>query len=159
MVSCSQCVRNNDVCYYDRRQSVSCSECLRNNRVCDGTFALEEFRKVGEQKKQFEASSRAKRRKIQLLRRNLVELTKELADAEEQDNDIQESIAQLDVIASRMLQREMQALGVFEQVAATGGSEQEVAFADPNFAWAEAPQIETMDWDKILRGSLEQIPA
>jgi hypothetical protein len=139
MVACSECVSNGVVCYYDREQSVKCAECLKHQRNCDGTFSLEEFRKVGEQKKQLQSKSRLKRREIQRLRRALLE-------AEEQDSDIQESLAALERKSSDMLKREMQALGVFNSV----GSEQEVALSEPDFIWTDIPHAETVDWDEIL---------
>ena len=55
MVACSECVKHNVVYYYDRRQSVQCAACLRHQRNCDGTFSLEEFRKVGVQKKKLKS--------------------------------------------------------------------------------------------------------
>jgi hypothetical protein len=147
MVACSECVNNGVVCYYDREQSVKCAECLRHQRNCDGTFSLEDFRKVGEQKKQLQSKSRLKRREIQRLRKVLLEAQSALNEAEEQDSDLQESLAQLEQKSSDMLKREMQALGVFNSV----GIEQEVALSDPGFVWSDVPHTETVDvdWDAI----------
>lgn len=140
MVSCTECVKNNVVCYYDRERSVKCAECLRHQRGCDGTFALEEFRKIGEQKKLEEAKAREKRRQIASLRRTL-------ADLEAEDVSLQDEIARLDEVSNRMLHREMQALGVFNSLE----NEQEVALADPGFVCEGAPQIESIDWDSLLQ--------
>jgi len=138
MVACTECVNHGVVCYYDREQSVKCAACLRHQRSCDGTFSLEEFRKVGEQKKQLKSKSRLKRREIARLR-------KVLADAESEDADLQDSLAQLDEVSSRMLHREMQALGVFNSVD-TG---QDVALADPGFVFDGVPVTESIDWSGV----------
>ena len=139
MVACTPCVTNNIPCYYDREQSVKCAECLRRQRDCDGTFSLEEFRKVGEQRKQLKAKSLEKRREIARLRKTLAEL-------EEEDVAVHDDLAKLDDISSRMLQREMQALGVMNSV----GSEQEVALADPDFVWEGVPVVESVDWERLM---------
>jgi hypothetical protein len=139
MVSCTPCVNNGVVCYYDRHQSVKCAECLCCQRDCDGTFSVEEFRKVGEQKKRLQAESRAKRREIAHLRGVL-------AEVEAEDVGIQDSLAQLEERSSRMLRREMQALGVMDSL----GTEQEVVLGDSAFAWAGLPVTESIDWDAVL---------
>ena len=46
-----------------------------------------------------------------------------------------------------MLKCEMQALGVLNSV----DSEQEVALAEPNFAWSNASVTESVDWEDLLR--------
>ena len=130
MVSCTACVDHGVVCFYSREQSVRCAECLRHQRECDGTFSVKEFRKVGEQKKRLAARSRAKRREIARLRKVLIETQAHaqaviaeaqaagahaqaaLAEAESEDVGLQEGLAVLEDRSSRMLQREMQALGV-----------------------------------------------
>jgi hypothetical protein len=81
MVACSACVNSGTVYYYNREQSVKCTAYLRHQRACDGTFALEEFRKVGEQKKQLVAKSRAKRREMARLRKVLLDARRALAEA------------------------------------------------------------------------------
>jgi len=139
MVACTACVNENVVCYYDRSESVKCAECLRHQRNCDGTFALEEFRKVGEQKKKLASKSREKRKEIARLR-------KALAEAECEDNEVQDSLAHLEDVSERMIRREMLALGAFDRVP----ENQEVAFADPSFPWAEVPVNDTVDWEAIL---------
>jgi hypothetical protein len=136
MVACTKCVENNVLCYYDRAQSMSCAECIRHQRKCDGTFALEEFRKVGEQKKLLQAQAREERRKIMQLR-------KSLAEAEEREIDLQDSIAQVEEVSSRMLRREMQVLGVMGSL----DNEQEVALAEPEFFWDGAPVADPADWE------------
>jgi hypothetical protein len=150
MVACTECVNHGVVCYYDREQSVKCAACLRHQRSCDGTFSLEEFRKVGEQKKQLLLKSRAKRREVARLRQVL-------AKAELEEADLNDGVAKLEEISSRMLKREMQALGVMEPL----DTEQEVALGDPNFAWSELPVTDSVDWSAILGepgGTPEQIP-
>jgi hypothetical protein len=140
MVSCTACVKAGVTCYYDRERSVKCAECLRHQRGCDGTFALEEFRKVGEQKKLIEAQAREKRRAIAKLR-------KALADLEAEDVDLQDDLARLNDVSSRMLRREMTALGVMDSL----DTEQEVALGDPGFDWvAQDLVVEQIDWDVVL---------
>lgn len=140
MVSCTACVNNGVECYYDREQSVKCAECVRHQRKCDGSFSLQEFRKVGDQKKSIKEKSQRKRREIAKLRKALVAL-------EDEDNDLQEELARLDDISSRMLKREMQALGVFEQL----DPEQEIAMAADHFSdWPLIPENEPVDWDQML---------
>ena len=48
-----------------------------------------------------------------------------------------------------MLKCEMQALGVFNSV----DNEQEVALAEPDFAWSSVPVTELVDWEDLLRES------
>jgi len=138
MVSCTECVKDDVLCYYDRAQSIKCAECVRHQRACDGTFALEEFRKVGEQKKALQAQAREERRKIAQLRRVL-------AEAEAKEVNLQDSIAQVEEVSSRMLRREMQVLGVMESL----DSGQEVALAEPEFVWEGAPKTDSVDWDVV----------
>jgi hypothetical protein len=142
MVACTKCVENNAVCYYDREQSMSCAECIRHQRTCDGTFALEEFRKVGEEKKRLQAQYREERRKVVALRKALVE-------AESREVDLQDSIAEVEEISSRMLRREMQVLGVMGSL----DSEKEVALAEPEFVWEGAPVAVAGGWDDAWLGS------
>ena len=54
--------------------------CLRHYRECNGTFSVEELRKIGEQKKQIAAKLRAKRREITRLRKTLADLEGDDAD-------------------------------------------------------------------------------
>ncbi len=70
----------------------------------------------------------------------------DLADMEMEDSNLQHSIADLDERSSRMLKREMQALGVMDPL----DSEREVALAEPEFTWAGLPVIESIDWDAVL---------
>lgn len=143
MVSCTECINHDVVCYYDREQSVSCAECLRHQRKCDGTFSVEEFRKVGEQKKQLISKSRLKRREIARLRKTLAAL-------EESDADIQDSLAALEDKSSRMLRREMQALGVFESVIDSSGADREVALSEPEFVFDGQFVTDSIDWEQVL---------
>jgi hypothetical protein len=147
MVACSECVNNGVVCYYDREQSVSCAACLRHQRTCDGTFSIEEFRKVGEQKKQLVSKTRAKRREIARLR-------KVLAEAESEEADLEDSLALLEEKSSKMLRREMLALGVMEPL----DTEQEVVLAEPDFVWAGMPVTDSVDWAVVFGDSLAQDP-
>ncbi|KIW85435.1 hypothetical protein Z517_00825 [Fonsecaea pedrosoi CBS 271.37] len=100
MVAYTECVNYGVIYYYDREQSSSYAECLRRQRKCDGTFSMEEFRKVGEQKKQLVAKSRAKRKEIARLRRLI-------AEAEEEDVSFQGELKRLEEVSSRMLRRKM----------------------------------------------------
>jgi ribosomal protein S27E len=154
MVACSECVNNNALCYYDREQSVKCAECLRHpSRKCDGTFAMEEFRKVGEQKKMLEAQSLEKGRQLQEVRRKLLQARRALLDVEScfaliesEDLEIRDELAKVKEKSSRMLEREMRALGVFNDLP----SNAEVALAEPNFVTGDAPAAESSDWSAVL---------
>ena len=155
MVSCTKCVESDAVCYYDREQSMSCAECIRHQRKCDGTFALEEFRKVGEQTKLTEAEARTKQRKLHELRRKLMDARRallavesEFMCAEAEVVEVQDSLAALKEISSRMLRREMQVLGVMSSL----DSEQEVALADPGFVWEGASSLASPQWDDAWLG-------
>jgi hypothetical protein len=149
MVACSECVRHGVVCYYSREQSVKCAACLRHQRDCDGTFSVEEFRKVGEQKKLLQAKSRAKRREIQRLRKTLADAQVALANAESSDADVQDDLARLDEMSNRMLRREMLALGALNPLE----TEQEVALAEPGFAWEGLPVTDSVDWAVVFGSS------
>jgi hypothetical protein len=148
MVSCTKCVENNAVCYYDRAQSMSCAECIRHQRTCDGTFALEEFRRVGEEKKRLQGQARDERRRIMRLRKVLAAAQAELADAEMKEVDLQDSIAAVEETSSRMLRREMQVLGVMGSL----DNATEVALAEPEFVWEGAQVSESVDWDDVWLG-------
>jgi hypothetical protein len=148
MVSCTGCVENKAVCYYDREQSKSCAECIRHQRTCDGTFALEEYRKVGERKKRLQGQARDERRRILRLRKVLAAAQKELADAELSEVTLQDSIAAAEETSSRMIRREMQVLGVMDSL----DSEKEVALTEPGFVWEGAPVTASVDWDDVWLG-------
>ena len=179
MVACSECVKHDAVCYYDRSQSVKCAECLRCRRDCDGTFSLEEFRKIGEQKKLLKRRARERRLETSRLRtlqstmqlearraklaadearqallateaaaeERLAEAMRRTAAAELEEAALAEQIARLKETSSRMLKREMLALGVMDPL----DSEQEVALAEPEFAWtgSELPVMESFDWSVV----------
>jgi len=165
MVSCTECVKHNNVCYYDREQSVKCAECLRKQRSCDGTFALEEFRKVGEQKKLLQARAAEKRRVNMRHRKalmdarqaaivaqaSLVAAEKQAMEAEVEEADLSAEIAYLDDQSSRMLRRELQALGVMSSVEES----QEVVLADPDFVWEAMPVSAQIDWELMMH----EVPA
>ena len=142
MVACTNCARAGDVCYFSEERSKKCSCCLRKNIDCDGSFSLEEFRKVVDEKKVFQERSRRKRKEMARLRRAL-------AEVESEDNELQDSIARLEEISSNMVRREMRALGVLEELPEGSAG----AFADPDQPWAEVPFNETIDWDLALGGS------
>ena len=153
MVACSECASKGEVCYYSREQSVKCAGCLRNRKECDGTFSVEQLRKIGEQKKQIASKSRLKRREIARLRKTLLEARRSLAEleadlvgVEEEDSELQESLAKLEEISSNMLKREMQALGAFDKAPAG----EDVALAEPEFVWQDVPLTETVDWGELL---------
>jgi hypothetical protein len=143
---CTQCANNDCVCYYDRKTSVKCAECLRFQRDCDGTFSLEEFRKVGEQKKTEQEKRRQKSKEIARLRRALMDAQRALVAAEEEQNELDDSIAHLEEVSSTMLRREMQALGVFNSLP----EGQEIALGDPNFVWSDVPVNDTIDWSEVF---------
>jgi len=138
MVACSECVSRDVVCYFDRERSVKCAECLRRQCDCDGSFSLEEFRKVAEQKKQIQSKSRDKRREIARLRAVL-------AAAEAEDVELQDSVAKLDDVSDRMLRREMQALGVLNDSLSF-----DVVLAEPSFpSWDGVPASDSIDWSEV----------
>ena len=131
MVSCTACVENGVECWYDRRQSVKCHECVSHpHRKCDGSFTLEEFRKVGELKKLEQRKRREKARQVSNLRKTLLVARRALADAqealalaegelvgaEEECSSLDETIAALDEKSERMLKRKIQVLSVFKSL-------------------------------------------
>jgi hypothetical protein len=141
MVSCTQCINNGVECYYSREQSVKCAECILKHRKCDGTFSLEELRKVGELKKTEQKKRRQKLGQIAKLRAAL-------AEAENEQHQIEESLAELDDRTDRMLKREMLALGVFDKLP----DEQEIALGDGDMSWFdEGLHMHQIDWDEVLQ--------
>lgn len=83
MVACSERVARGSECYYNRRQSVRCHECAGNrNRKCDGSFALEEFRKVRELKKSEQQKGRKTTLELSKLRKALIASRKALVEAQ-----------------------------------------------------------------------------
>lgn len=95
---------------------------------------------MGEQKKSVSAKSRQKRKEIAKLRAALAAL-------EDEDNDLQDELQKLDDISSRMLRREMQALGAFDKL----DDNQEIAVASDHFSdWPAIPENEPVDWDQML---------
>ncbi|KAK5175941.1 hypothetical protein LTR44_011501 [Exophiala sp. CCFEE 6388] len=146
MVACSNCARSGDVCYFAEERSRRYSCCLRKNIDCDGSFSLEEFRKVVDEKKVFKEKSRRKRKETARLRRALVQAQDALCAAETEDTEFQESLSRLEEVSSRMLRREMLALGVLnEQPPNESG-----AFADPDLPWSEIPVNDVVDWDAVF---------
>lgn len=135
MVACTNCVNAKSLCYYDRERSKKCAECLRHQRECDGTFSLEEFRKVGEQKKEAEAVVLEKERTIARMRRALVE-------AEEEGLKAKEWLAHLSDVSSRMIQREMMALGVFEEIP----PDRSIALGEPLATLSPPPNATLADY-------------
>ena len=93
---------------------MKCAECLRFRRKCDGTFAMEEFRKVGEQKKMLEAQSLEKGRKLQELRKKLLGARRALLEVEscfalteEEDLKIRDELRLVKEKSDKILKREM----------------------------------------------------
>lgn len=157
MPACTECASHNRECYYDSKRSVKCAGCLEHQKECDGTFSLEEFRKVGETKKVLAAKSRRQRREIAKLRKALLEAQKALQEAEEEDVKLQDSLEHWEEVTDRMLRREMRALGVLREQP----EDQEIALADPlEDSWAEAPFVEQIDWSEIWRsdGGNAEVP-
>jgi hypothetical protein len=81
MVSYSNCARSGNICYFVKERLKKCSCCLRKNIDYDGSFSLEEFRRMVDEKKSLVDKSRRKRKEITRLRRVL-------ADAESEDSTI-----------------------------------------------------------------------
>jgi hypothetical protein len=131
-------VNHGVVCYYDRERSIKCTAYLRFQRNYDSTFSIEEFRKVGEQKKQLVSKTRAKRREI-------VRLRKALAAIESDEAELEATLALLEEKSSNMLKREMLALGVMDSL----NTEKEVALAEPLFVWANMPVTNSIDWEEV----------
>ena len=149
MVSCTQCVNNKVTCYYNREQSVKCAECLKYHREGDGTFSLEEFRKVGEQRDRLESKALESQRELVRLEEQVALVQQQAAKARAKDLALKEQIADLKDRSSRMLRREMEALGVMESL----DSEQVVALGEPVFS---GPDLE-VDWEAILQ-TVSDIP-
>jgi len=167
MVACSNCANSGELCYFSKELSTKCSCCLKKNVDCDGSFSLEEFRKVFEQKKRLRLKSRAKRREINRLREKRVlaygalieaqqavlSLDQEISSFEESDEKFNEDLSKLEDKSRGMLRREMMALGVLEDQP----EDEEVALADPN-VWPEPSDV---DWSSLLDsvgGISSQVP-
>ena len=73
----------------------------------------------------------------------------EIAVEEDADLKFNEDLAELEDRSRRMLQREMQALGVLD----TLSTDSEVALAEPNFVWEEASVTGSVDWGSILNAA------
>ena len=102
-----------------------------------------------------EAEARTKQRKLHELRRKLMDARRallavesEFMCAEAEVVEVQDSLAALKEISSRMLRREMQVLGVMSSL----DSEQEVALADPGFVWEGASSLASPQWDDAWLG-------
>jgi hypothetical protein len=67
----------------------------------------------------------------------MAQVDNDLADEELADIEFNDDLAALEEKSSRMLRREMQALGVFESIAVSSGGDHEVALADPDFVFDE----------------------
>lgn len=140
MVSCTQCLNAGVTCYYAREQSVKCAECIAKHRNCDGTFSVDELRKIGELKK-----SEQKKRRQKLL--EISKLRAALAQLETEQHSLEESIADLDDRTERMLKREMLALGVFDKLP----DEQEIALGDVDMSWLDhGLNVQQIDWESVL---------
>jgi cell division septum initiation protein DivIVA len=133
MVACTNCASSGDLCYYSSVRSVRCSACLRKNADCDGTFSLEEFRKIVDQKKKVQEASREKRKDIARRATLLAQAQAELASIQAEDVALQEELGRIEELSSQMIRREMEALGVS---GSTGPAEQQTAPSmDDLFAW------------------------
>lgn len=180
MVACSECVKHDDTCFYSRENSVKCTSCLKNRRKCDGTFSLQEFRRVGDQKKSLKLKSLSKRREIRGLRskrvmahgalleaqaevarleRELMSVDKKLIVEEEADIKFNDDLEVLEDKSNKMLRREMLALGVLEQLP----PDEEVAFAEPEVIWRENdPSGFPVDWGAVMNfvddGNGQEVP-
>lgn len=139
MVSCTECIKHNVTCYYDREQSVKCADCLKHQRTCDGTFSLEEFREIGEQKKKAEDELFAKRQLIAEARRKLLEL---------EDEGIQSELwlRHLKDVSDRMIQREMAALGVLHNKPPS----QQLALGDQSLNQHTLPSLDQIDFSSVF---------
>ena len=138
MVACSSCVASKVTCYYDRERSMKCAECLRHQRDCDGTFSLEEFRQVGEQKKLAEAELLKKKQLIAEARRRLVELEDEGIQSEIWLNHLKD-------VSGRMIEREMAALGVL----APQAPERRIALGDQLIFSHPLPDWSQLDFSAV----------
>jgi len=154
MVACTNCVNRNVVCYYDREQSVKCAECLRRQCGCDGTFSVEEFRKVSDQKRLIKEQALHKQRELERARKRMIEarailmkMETEFSLVESEKSSLDEETLRLEETASRMLRREMQALGVVNSL----DNEREVALGDSDLAWSEMPMTEEVDWSTMMQ--------
>jgi hypothetical protein len=81
MVSYSNCARSGDIYYFAKERLKKCSYYLRKNINYNGSFSLEEFRRIVDEKKSLVDKSRRKRKEIARLRRVL-------ADAKSEDSAI-----------------------------------------------------------------------
>jgi len=114
---------------------------------------MEEFRKVGEHRKVLEVESLEKGRRLQELRRKLLDARRALLEvescfalAEEEDLKIREELRLVKEKSDKMLKREMQALGVFDELSV----DKEIALAEPVLSWQEVPVTASMDWAQVL---------
>ena len=185
MVACGNCVAAGDVCWFSEEASSRCSACVKHQRKnCNGTFVLEEFRKVVEQKKVAQQQRAAKDKELRVQRSNLLraqrffsERQRQLADLqkelvvlqgelggeqevlfkkqeefallEEQRDLLDEQVLELEDKSSKMLRREMQVLGVLDQLPAS----EPVVLANPDFDWEGAPISEVVDWNNVFQGA------
>lgn len=157
MVSCSECVKHGDECWYDRYQSVACAKCVNHQRKCDGTFSLEELRKVGElkraeQRKRRVRTKRVKDAKAKLLaaRQALMEANKALLEAEssvmkEEDalDKIDSELIRIEDFVGSALRREMLTLGVLESMP----EDQQIALGDTDLSFMDSScPVAGVDW-------------
>ena len=151
MVSCTHCINAGVECYYVREESVSCAECLMKHRKCDGTFSLEELRKVGDQKKLEQKRRRQKLAEVAKLRKAMIDAQRALAEAEEEQHSIEETLAELDDRTERMLKREMQALGVLNSLP----EQEEIALGDSSLSWLDHGfMVEQVNWEDVFSGGV-----
>lgn len=154
MPACAKCVEHGDLCYYNARKSTKCAKCIEKQRKCDGTFSLEEYRRVGEQKKRLTAEVRQKRKEIARLRSVLLDRQQEmlkamqdLNSAENSESSLDASLAHWERVSDNMLTREMRAMGVLREQP----EESEIALGEPIEEIVEqAPFVEYVDLSFLL---------
>ncbi|KAK5077744.1 hypothetical protein LTR70_009479 [Exophiala xenobiotica] len=114
---------------------VACSGCINNDLL----------RLVAEEKERVKKQRREKARKLAELREALVRAQQALAAMEMETFKLDETIAALEDRSSRMLRREMLALGVLDGLPA----DSQVAPAEPKFVWQGSKVTEGMSWADI----------
>jgi len=121
------------------------------HRKCDGTFSLEELRKVGDQKKLEQKRRRQKLAEVAKLRKAMIDAQRALAEAEEEQHSIEETLAELDDRTERMLKREMQALGVLNSLP----EQEEIALGDSSLSWLDHGfMVEQVNWEDVFSGGV-----
>jgi hypothetical protein len=135
MVACSFCSNAGAICTVGRDSS-RCSRCVEKNLRCDGTFSVEEFDKISEQRRRLQVTvNESKRRSAELMAQLAAELTR-------QSTSSLRLRAQLKALSSRqdsMLRREVQAL---EELDALESAEAAVSGVEPS--WEDPAMLALM---------------